>query len=298
MSRLVVLLTLSIAPTELFAALVSGIQVVRAQPGDYLLARGLSQLALEAFYGRFELSHGPLSYLQRGIIESDVLLDLTARLRYYEEARGRMLRHQGAVYVAKDEAGRACGFADVGLAVYDPQKQTFRLPKRPEGDVEQPEGSELRPYLSNLAVSEACRRAGVGRLLVDACEAEAKCWEDGAYERVRARRNGALARLNVTTKDGPKPLGADHVVVLYPQALFVGAGRREIVCYSPDVSADVNAVLRRYGLGKCVVPPPDPLDRHANGDRNHEVHETAFSRREVCGLYPEDCRLFDEYCRH
>ena len=121
---------------------------------------------------------------------------------------------------------------------------------------------------------------------------------DGAYERVRARRNGALARLNVTTKDGPKPLGADHVVVLYPQALFVGAGRREIVCYSPDVSADVNAVLRRYGLGKCVVPPPDPLDRHANGDRNHEVHETAFSRREVCGLYPEDCRLFDEYCRH
>lgn len=184
MSRLVVLLTLSIAPTELFAALVSGIQVVRAQPGDYLLARGLSQLALEAFYGRFELSHGPLSYLQRGIIESDVLLDLTARLRYYEEARGCMLRHQGAVYVAKDEAGRACGFADVGLAVYDPQKQTFRLPKRPEGDVEQLEGSELRPYLSNLAVSEACRRAGVGRLLVDACEAEAKCWEDGAYERV------------------------------------------------------------------------------------------------------------------
>jgi hypothetical protein len=109
-----------------------GIRIMRAEPGDYLTCRRLSQLAVEAFYGEHSWTHGPAMYVQRGIIESDVLLDLAARLRYYEEARCRELTHVGAVYVAQVEAtGALLGFADVGLSLYDRQKDSFSLPKRP-----------------------------------------------------------------------------------------------------------------------------------------------------------------------
>ena len=156
-----------------------GIRIMRAEPGDYLTCRRLSQLAVEAFYGEHSWTHGPAMYVQRGIIESDVLLDLAARLRYYEEARCRELTHVGAVYVAQVEAtGALLGFADVGLSLYDRQKDSFSLPKRPEGDsrVVASNSHELRPYLSNLAVDASQRRSGIGQRLVAACEAEAASW--------------------------------------------------------------------------------------------------------------------------
>ena len=156
-----------------------GVRIMRAEPGDYLTCRRLSQLAVEAFYGEHSWTHGPAMYVQRGIIESDVLLDLAARLRYYEEARYRELTHVGAVYVAQVEAtGALLGFADVGLSLYDRQKDSFSLPKRPEGDsrVVASNSHELRPYLSNLAVDASQRRSGIGARLVAACEAEAASW--------------------------------------------------------------------------------------------------------------------------
>jgi len=125
-------------------------------------------------------------YVQRGVIESDVLLDLAARLRYYEEARCMELTHLGGVFVAKDASdGWIHGFADVGLALYDSVQMSFSLPKRPDGEGTAFDSSrcELRPYLSNLAVDSTQQRAGVGRMLVEACESEARSWA-GAPESV------------------------------------------------------------------------------------------------------------------
>jgi len=161
--------------------LCDSIRIVRAAP-SYLVCRRLSQLAVEAFYGRYTWSQGPAIALQRGIIEADVLTDVGARLRYYEEARMLGLTHIGAVFMAEDEStGALWGFADIGLAIYD--GNTFSLPKRPEGDVRALESSthELRPYLSNLAVDESARGNGIGRRLVRACEEEARSWTDGAH---------------------------------------------------------------------------------------------------------------------
>ena len=146
----------------------------------------LAQLAVRAFYGDHRAWDGPVSYMQRAIISEDVLKDVSARLRFYEEARAERLTHVGAIFVAEDAATREIlGFADVGLTIYDSRKRTFRLPKRPHGEpvaLDVASTMSCRPYLSNLAVHESQRRRGVGRLLVDACEAEARTWQERSVE--------------------------------------------------------------------------------------------------------------------
>ena len=88
--------------------------------------------------------------------------------------------------------GDILGFADVGLALFDTRRRSFRLPARPEGEpgFGLPSTSHLwcRPYLSNLAVDESQRRRGIGGLLVNACEEEARTWraELGATGAVEA----------------------------------------------------------------------------------------------------------------
>jgi len=148
---------------------------------DYLCTRQLTHLAISSFYGEGSPWDGPVAYMQRAIINQDVQDDLAKRLRYYEEARGRGLRHIGAIYVAADEdTGDILGFVDVGLALYHSRKRIFRLPQRPEGEpgYGTKAGAHLtcRPYLSNLAVSTEQRRRGVGKLLVAACEREVTRW--------------------------------------------------------------------------------------------------------------------------
>jgi hypothetical protein len=109
----------------------SCLRLERVVPGDYLLGRSLALVAMNAFYGNHRWVQGPLAYAQRSIIEADVLTDLSARLRYYEEARDRELPHTGAVFLARDDQTDAiCGFADVGLTLFDPRVKTFALPKR------------------------------------------------------------------------------------------------------------------------------------------------------------------------
>lgn len=143
-------------------------------------------IAVSAFYGEYTWTQGPAMYVQRNIIEGDVLNDLVQRLCFYEEARCLGMAHTGAVFVAEDcSTGAAIGFADIGVTIWDGSKSTFSLPKRPEGDPNLSGRStvELRPYLSNLAVDPTRRRSGVGRQLVEACEAEARSW-DTPYESI------------------------------------------------------------------------------------------------------------------
>ena len=178
---------------EALSAADSSIVIVRAVPGgtaliagqttraDYLVCKRMAQLAVQAFYGKHSAWDGPLAYMQRAILSQDVHDDVHNRLRYYEEARARDLRHRGAVFTALDaSSGDIIGFADIGLTVYDSRRRTFRLPKRPEGEAGfgtmARSHLQCRPYLSNLAVDASQRRRGVGRLLVDACEAEVRRW--------------------------------------------------------------------------------------------------------------------------
>ena len=60
----------------------SRIEVSRAIPGDHLLSRRLSQLAVEAFYGQHSVWDGPMARLQRGILTQDVMDDCERRLYY------------------------------------------------------------------------------------------------------------------------------------------------------------------------------------------------------------------------
>ena len=170
-----------VSPAE---AAASSIQILRAPPGDYSLCKELAELAVAAFYGKHRYWDGPFAYMQRGIIQTDCLDDVAARLRFYEEARDRVLEHVGAVFIAEDSTtGEVIGFADVGLTLYNTRTRSFRLPKRPEGDTYPVGGTVARPsflwprvYLSNLAVDAAHRQRGAGRLLVTACEDEVAKW--------------------------------------------------------------------------------------------------------------------------
>ena len=117
------------------------------------------------------------------------------------------LRHLGAVYLAEDAStGDIVGFADVGVSLYNTRTRSFRLPKRPEGEpgygTDAMSHLQCRPYLSNLAVDESFRRRGVGRLLVDACEAEARMWDSSAAASTAVTSAGADAMNSEGVEDG------------------------------------------------------------------------------------------------
>lgn len=148
-------------------------------PDDAVLSKRLSRLVLTAFYGdRF---FGPLASVQANIIEKNVMVDLQQRLQFYEEARERSLLHTGAIFYSQNaESGEVLGFIDVGLSLFDTRRRNFNLPRR--ADALPIPGQVPMPYLSNLAVDARARRKGVGRQLVEACEAEARRWgDDGAH---------------------------------------------------------------------------------------------------------------------
>jgi len=146
-----------------------------------------------------------ISWAQRAVLDTTASSDLSARLYYYETSReaGQPL---GAIFVARRQPrsdstdstttttitddGEIVGFADVGASLWLPNDRAFRLPLTPElrrvaasgtsaTDGGPAVGVELRPYLSNLVVDGKMRRCGVGRRLVEACEIEARGWEEG-----------------------------------------------------------------------------------------------------------------------
>lgn len=153
----------------------SGPALRRLLPGNTADCRTLASLLVTAFYGEHAPLSGPLAWAQRGIIETDVETDLAARLRFYEAARGGETPNLGAVFVA-EEGDELLGFVDVGLPTYNPSKRRFKLPMG-ESQVETSDATELRPYVSNLAVQPAARKRGIGRLLMEECERELLRWE-------------------------------------------------------------------------------------------------------------------------
>lgn len=151
-----------------------GPRVRRLLPGNNDECRKLSSLLVTAFYGEHAPLSGPLAWAQRGIIETDVETDLAARLRFYEAARSGEMPNLGAVFVAED-SDELLGFVDVGLPAYNPATGRFVLPKG-DAQVDASDDTELRPYVSNLAVQPAARNRGVGRLLMEECERELQRW--------------------------------------------------------------------------------------------------------------------------
>ena len=152
-----------------------GLTVRRLLPNNVGECRKLASLLVTAFYGEHAPLSGPLAWAQRGIIETDVETDLAARLRFYEAARSGEMPNLGAIFVAEED-DEMLGFVDVGLPTYNPSKRRFVLPKG-DAQVDTGDDTELRPYVSNLAVEPAARNRGVGRLLMEECERELRRWE-------------------------------------------------------------------------------------------------------------------------
>ena len=167
-------------------AALQDIRITRAQPDKSAFASNTKQLTrfmMDAMYGECR----PLSaaWAQRGVLDATATSDLSSRIAYYEEARGSGAP-RGAVLVAEAADGSICGFADVGASLWLPNDAAFRLPLSPDlrrlaetrvgTDGQLKPGVELRPYISNLVVDSRLRRRGVGRRLMEACEAEAETW--------------------------------------------------------------------------------------------------------------------------
>jgi len=146
-------------------------------------AQRLARFMMSATYG----ASRPLSvsWAQRGILDAVAEFDLFERLAFYEQAYAAG-RPQGAILVAKSDDGSLCGFVDVGLHLWLPKDRAFRLPMSPDlqrlvktgvgAEGQASPGVELRPYVSNLVVDPSMRLSGVGRTLMNACEAEAHRW--------------------------------------------------------------------------------------------------------------------------
>ena len=166
--------------------LTADIRISRVQADANFLfptnSKRLTRFMMDATYGPCQ----PLTaaWAQRGVLDAAADSDLFGRLAYYEETRESSPR--GAVFVAETIDGNLCGFADVGASLWLPNDRCFRLPQSPDlrrlaesgigADGQPKPGVELRPYVSNLVVETAARRGGIGRQLMDACEAEAATW--------------------------------------------------------------------------------------------------------------------------
>ena len=157
---------------------------VRADP-NFLFptnSKRLTRFMMDATYGTCQ----PLTaaWAQRGLLDAAADSDFFERLAYYEETRDTSPR--GAIFVAETSEGTLCGFADVGASLWLPNDRCFRLPQSPDlrrlaesgigADGKSKPGVELRPYVSNVVVETAARRGGIGRQLMQACEAEAATW--------------------------------------------------------------------------------------------------------------------------
>lgn len=164
-------------------ATICGVRITKMTADSNLLvpsnAKKLTRCMMDAEYG----SNRPLSvaWAQRLILDAAADSDYYSRLIHYQQAD-----NHGAILIAEAEDGHLCGFADVGASLWLPNDRCFRLPQSPDlkrlaatglGTDGLPKpGVELRPYVSNLVVDASRRRLGIGRKLMEACEAEAASW--------------------------------------------------------------------------------------------------------------------------
>ena len=162
---------------------------IRRMPadGNFLFPTGakrLTKFMMEQTYG--ECRPFTPAWAQRVVLDGTAESDIFGRLGYYEEARANG-RACGSIFIAENDIGELCGFADVGASLWLPNDQCHRLPlgtdlqrlattgRGADGQVKK--GVELRPYVSNLVVDASLRRSGVGRRLMEACEEDAASWQ-------------------------------------------------------------------------------------------------------------------------
>eukprot|EP00232_Nephroselmis_pyriformis_P021722 CAMPEP_0182869876 /NCGR_PEP_ID=MMETSP0034_2-20130328/10189_1 /TAXON_ID=156128 /ORGANISM="Nephroselmis pyriformis, Strain CCMP717" /LENGTH=304 /DNA_ID=CAMNT_0025002357 /DNA_START=79 /DNA_END=990 /DNA_ORIENTATION=- len=144
---------------------------VCASVGDVTLLRGgqlgeAASLLVEGLYldGRNELDAGQLRGLSRAQQK-----DLQARF----SGRGGL---EGCVLGLRDDAtGAVAAAAAVGVVPFRGKDALLSLDDLSPA-VARAEGVVLRPVVSNLVVSPAQRRRGLGKVLMAACEEEAAEW--------------------------------------------------------------------------------------------------------------------------
>ena len=146
-------------------------------------AKKLSRFMMDQTYG---IACRPFSaaWVQRGVLDATADSDFFERLSYYHEAQAAG-RPRGAIFVAQN-GDEICGFADIGASLWLPKDNAFRLPQDPElqrlvstgtgADGKRKTDIVLVPYVSNVVVDASLRRGGIGRRLMEACEAEAQSW--------------------------------------------------------------------------------------------------------------------------
>ena len=143
---------------------------IRRMPadGNFLFPTGakrLTKFMMEQTYG--ECRPFTPAWAQRVVLDGTAESDIFGRLGYYEEARANG-RACGSIFIAENDIGELCGFADVGASLWLPNDRAFRLPQDRDlrrlattgvgTDGQRKPGVELRPYLSNLVVDASMRR--------------------------------------------------------------------------------------------------------------------------------------------
>ena len=149
-------------------------------------AKRLTRFMMAETYG--ECKPFSAAWAQRSVLDAAADSDFFGRLAYYDETR-KAGQPQGDIFVAEKDDGTLAGFADLGASLWLPNDGAFRLPLSPDlrrlaetgvgTDGLLKPGVELRPYVSNLVVTQRSRRCGVGRLLMEACEEAAQVWAGG-----------------------------------------------------------------------------------------------------------------------
>ncbi len=241
-------------------------------------AKKLTRFMMQATYGEAR----PLSaaWAQRAVLDAAADSDFHGRLTYYDQAR-QQNRPRGAILVAERDDGAMMGFADVGASLWLPNDRAFRLPQSPDlqrladtgigPDGQRKAGVELRPYVSNLVVDPSVRRGGIGRRLMQACEAEALGWLeacrvgdsapcDGIWLEVTASNAGAMRFYDALGYEGEGTTTTGNEV----QCEGAGSSFAMVAVERRVLRKSLRAAVRlRGGLsaGSAYSPPAQPHSR-------------------------------------
>jgi len=162
----------------------TGIRIRRLEADTNFLfptnAKRLTEFLMDVTYG--ECRPFSSAWAQRAVIDATARSELYSRLAYYQkelilDENGAVSSGSGAIFIAEDEENNCelVGFVDIGASLWDSKQRMFQLPMN-DDNLKRRASIELVPYVSNLVVDTRVRRRGIGKRLMEACDAEVTGW--------------------------------------------------------------------------------------------------------------------------